>query len=218
MPATKISRRRFLAITGVTVSATALACSGLTILGTRRPSIDFTETTLGENTIPDKILVAYASKAGSTGGVAEAIGKTLADSSAQVDVRLMKDVIDIAPYRAVVAGSAIRMGEWLPEAMQFVQTHQAALAQKPFAAFLVCMTLAKPSAKASQEAAAYLEPVRVLVKPASEGLFAGVMDYSKLSLIDGLMNRAVGGDQPGDYRDWNAIRAWAADLKPILAA
>lgn len=218
MPTKHFSRRDFLKTAGITLSATALTCSGLTMLGARQPDIDFPETTFGEATAPDKILVAYASKAGSTGGIAEAIGKALDDSGVQVDVRLMKDVADIASYRAIVAGSAIRAGEWLPEAMQFVQTHQSTLVQKPFAAFLVCMTLAKPSAKASQEVAAYLEPVRALVKPASEGLFAGVLDYSKLSLIDGLMMRAAGGDQPGDYRDWNAIRAWATDLKPILAA
>ncbi len=216
MPIEHFSRRDFLKSAGITLGASALVCSGLTALGTRRPDIDFPETTFGDPTMPNKVLIAYASKAGSTGGVAKAIGQTLSNGGMQVDVCLMKDVADLAPYRAIVAGSAIRAGEWLPEAMQFVQTHRAALAQKPFAAFLVCMTLAKPSGQASQEAAAYLEPVRALVKPVSEGLFAGVLDYSKLSLIDGLMMRAVGGDQPGDYRDWNAIRVWADGLKSIL--
>lgn len=88
------------------------------------------------------ILIAYASRTGSAGGVAETIGKTLAESGAPVEVRLMKDVQDLAPYRAVVVGSAIRGGKWLPEAMQFMRTHRATLAQKPFAAFLVCITLA----------------------------------------------------------------------------
>jgi menaquinone-dependent protoporphyrinogen oxidase len=218
MPTTKISRRDFLKVAGITLGASAVACSGLTVLGTRQPDIDFTETTFGDTTLPNKILVTYASKAGSTGDVAEAIGKTLAESGAQVDVRLMKDVNDLTPYRAVVAGSAIRRGRWLQDAMHFVETYQAPLAQKPFAAFLVCMTLAHSTTDASrQEVAAYLEPVRALVKPASEGLFAGALDYSKLTMIDGLMMRAVGGDQPGDYRDWNAIRAWATDLKPVLA-
>src|SRR5512139_1369779 len=90
----------------------------------------------------DKILVTYASRLGSTAGVAEAIGKTLMDNGAQVEVRRMEDVTDLTPYSGVVAGSAIRNKQWLPEAVQFVQTHQAALQQKPFAAFLVCMTLA----------------------------------------------------------------------------
>ncbi len=45
--------------------------------------------------------------------------------------RMLKD---LTPYRAVVAGSAMQGAKWLPEALQFVQTHQSALASKPFAA------------------------------------------------------------------------------------
>ena len=56
----------------------------------------------------NKILVTYASRAGSTAEVAEAIGKTLTEGGAQVDVIPMQDVNDLSPYRAVVAGSAIR--------------------------------------------------------------------------------------------------------------
>src|SRR5512139_3569288 len=92
--------------------------------------------------MPDKILVTYASRAGSTAGVAEAIGKTLSEKGAQVDVIPMADVKDLSPYEAVVAGSAIRAAKWLPEAVRFIQTHRSTLAQKPFAMFTVCITLA----------------------------------------------------------------------------
>src|SRR5690349_8630590 len=88
------------------------------------------------------ILVTYASRAGATAGVAQAIGQTLAESGTPVDVRPMDEVTDLSPYRAVVAGSAIQDRQWLPEALQFVRTNQATLARRPFAAFLVCMTLA----------------------------------------------------------------------------
>ena len=168
----------------------------------------------------NKILVAYASRAGSTAGVAEAIGVTLAESGAQVEVRPMNDVKDLAPYRAVVAGSAIHGGRWLPEAMQFMQTHQAALAQKPFAAFLVCMTLAMSNDKYREHVADWLEPVRALVRPVSEGLFAGALDISKVpSFRDRLMFRlsvVFGVWSEGDHRDWNAIRAWAESIRPLL--
>src|SRR3970282_2633114 len=127
----------------------------------------------------DKILVTYASRAGSTGGVAEAIGKTLAESGAQVEVRPMKDVKDLAPYRAVVVGSAIQGGRWLPEAMRFMQTHRAALAQKPFAAFLVCMTMAMKRESWRRAVPDWMAPVRALVKPVKEGYFAGALDISK---------------------------------------
>jgi len=169
----------------------------------------------------NRILVAYASRTGSTAGVVEAIGKTLVEGGAQVEVLPMKDVQDLAPYRAVVAGSAIQGRKWLPEAMQFMQTHQATLAHKPFAAFLVCMTLAMPSAdKYRQGVAAWLEPVRALVKPVSEGLFAGALDISKIpSLGDRLKFRLsviFGVWSEGDHRDWNAICAWAESIRPLL--
>ena len=168
----------------------------------------------------DKFLVAYASRTGSTAEVAKAIGNTLAESGAQVDVLPMQDIKDLAPYQAVVAGSAIRGGKWLPEAMQFMQTHQAALAQKPFAAFLVCMTLAMPKGDYREQVATWLEPVRALVKPVSEGLFAGILDIRQVSSFgDRLKFRlsvAFGVWSEGDHRDWNAIRAWAKSLRPLL--
>ncbi|HML24554.1 MAG TPA: flavodoxin domain-containing protein [Aggregatilinea sp.] len=167
------------------------------------------------------ILVTYASRTGSTIGVAEAIGKVLAESGAQVDVRPMQDVKDLTPYRAVVAGSAIQDGQWLPEAMQFVRTHQTTLAQKPFAAFLVCMTLAMKNENYRRAVVDWLNPVRALVKPVSEGFFAGRLDLSKVpSFRKRIMFRisiATGVWDAGDHRDWDAIRAWARDLAVQLA-
>jgi menaquinone-dependent protoporphyrinogen oxidase len=186
----------------------------------RGVSTDFLEITLGEITMSNRILVAYASRAGSTAGVAEAIGKALANGDIQVDVRPMQEIEDLTPYRAVVAGSAIQKGRWLPEAMQFIQAHQAELAQKPFAAFLVCMTLAMPNNKYREQVADWLKPVSALVRPVSEGLFAGVLDISKIpSFRDRLNFRlsvALGVWSEGDHRDWNAIRAWAESIRPLL--
>ena len=169
----------------------------------------------------DKILVTYASRFGSTAGVAEAIGKTLVKSGAQVDVLPMKDVLNLDPYDAVVAGSAINAGTWLSDAMQFIQTNQAKLAQKPFAAFLVCMTLSmRNAAQYRSHVATWLEPVRSLVKPVSEGLFAGALNISKIpSFGDRLKFRLsvlFGAWAEGDHRDWEAIRLWADNLAPRL--
>jgi menaquinone-dependent protoporphyrinogen oxidase len=172
------------------------------------------------NLMNDKILVTYASRNGSTASVAEAIGKTLAESGAQVDVLPMQAVTDLAPYRAVVAGSAIRAAQWLPEAMQFVQAHRAELARKPFAAFLVCMTLAMKNGNYREQVAAWLDPVCAMVKPVSKGLFAGALDIGKVPTFgDWLKFRLsvkMGVWSEGDHRDWNAIRAWAESLRPLL--
>ena len=163
----------------------------------------------------DKILVAYASRCGSTGGVAEAIGQVLCDGGAAVDVRLVKDVTDVSPYRAVVVGSAIRMGQWLPEAVKFVETHRDALSQVPVAYFAVCMTLAEDTEENRRTVAAHLDPVREQVQPVDVGLFAGAMDYSKLSFVFRLIIKAMKVPE-GDFRNWDAIRNWAANVRPLL--
>lgn len=171
--------------------------------------------------MPNKILVTYASRTGSTAGVAEAIGKTLLDHGAQVDVLPMQDVNDLSSYQAVVAGSGIQGKEWLPEAMQFLRNHRAGLTQKPIAIFAVCMTLAmRDGEKYRPQVSAWLAPVRALVPPVAEGLFAGALDIHKIpSLGDRLKFRLSvmsGVWKEGDHRDWNAIHAWASDLYPKL--
>lgn len=175
---------------------------------------------MNDNDNGAKILVTYASRNGSTAGVAEAIGKTLAQSGASVDVLPMQVVEDLAPYRAVVAGSAIQAAQWLPEAMQFVQSHRAELSRKPFAAFLVCMTLAMKNGDYRQQVAAWLDPVRALAPLVSAGLFAGALDTHKIkSLGDRMKFRLsvlMGVWSEGDHRDWNAIHAWAESLRPLL--
>lgn len=168
-----------------------------------------------------KILVTYASRSGSTAGVAEAIGKTLAECGAIVDVRPMTEVDDLSTYRAVVAGSAIQGQKWLPEAMRFLKIHQAALAQRPFAAFLVCITLSmKGGEQYRQGVSTWMAPVRALVHPVCEGLFAGVLDFNKMPLtFNTLMMRIpvmMKLWQVGDHRDWDAIHDWAGSLTRLL--
>jgi menaquinone-dependent protoporphyrinogen IX oxidase len=153
--------------------------------------------------------------------VAEAIATTLSESGADVDVISMNDVKDVAQYQAIVAGSAIRGAKGLPEAANFIQTHRSILAQKKFAMFTVCITMAMKNAENYRPGVlGWIAPVRAMVKPLSEGVFAGRLDFNKLPLTwDTLMLRftvALGIFPRGDHRDWKAIRSWAEDLKPLL--
>ena len=168
----------------------------------------------------NKILIAYASRTGTTVGVAEAIGKTLAEHGAEVDVRAMKDVSDLSAYTAVIVGSAIQNRQWLPEAMDFIRANRAVLNTMPVAAFLVCMTLAMRRGDYREQVSAWLDPVRALVKPVSVGLFPGALDINKIpSRSDRLKFRLsvlFGVWTEGDHREWGAIRAWANSLPPLL--
>jgi menaquinone-dependent protoporphyrinogen oxidase len=169
----------------------------------------------------DKILITYASHTGSTAEIAETIGKRLTDCGAQVEVLPMQDVKDLSLYRAVVAGSAIRGSKWLPEAMDFIRNHRAELARKRVATFTVCITLAMSNSDPYRQAVTkWIQPVRAQVKPVSEGLFAGMLDFNKLPLNwDTLKLRAVvalGIFPIDDRRDWNAIGKWAESIHPLL--
>jgi menaquinone-dependent protoporphyrinogen oxidase len=169
----------------------------------------------------EKILVTYASRAGSTAEVAKAIGQTLREGGAQVDVRPMKEVEDLSPYRAVVAGSAIRGGKWLPEAMRFMHAHQVELTNRTCATFMVCITLGMRNGEKYRDGLRdWMAESRSLARPVSEGMFAGMLDFSKVPLtFNTLLMRLmvmIGVFPRGDHRDWGAIRTWAESLVPLL--
>jgi len=168
-----------------------------------------------------KILVTYASRTGSTTQIAEAIHKTLVKNGEEADLLLIENVNDLSPYHAVIIGSPIRKSQWLPEGMQFLQIHRAELARKRVATFTVCITMAMSNTELYQDAVRqWIAPVRALLHPISEGLFAGRLDFNKLPwTLDTLLLRitvAFGVFPKGDHRDWNAIDAWAQDLPPLL--
>jgi len=173
------------------------------------------------NRMNDKILVTYASRTGTTAGVADAIGKTLSGKGASVDVIAMKDVKNIEQYSAVVAGSAIQAAKWLPEAIDFLVANKNELVKKPFAAFQVCMTLAMPNGeKYRQGVSAWMDPVRNIVKPLKEGIFAGKLTLKEVpSFSDRLKFRIsilIGVWKEGDHRNWDEIKKWSEELHGLL--
>lgn len=167
-----------------------------------------------------KILVTYATRAGSTGGVARGIGAVLARNGFQVLVKPLQEISDISDYDAVVMGSAIQNQRWLPEALDFLQSHRAALRQKPFAAFLVCITMSMKNPRYHSGVREWLQPVRALVPPMQEGYFAGMLKFDRLPLnFQTLLMRGVvllRVWRQGDHRDWDAINAWAQSLAERL--
>jgi menaquinone-dependent protoporphyrinogen oxidase len=166
-----------------------------------------------------RILVAYATTFGSTAEIAEAIGAALRHDHTEVDVREVLDVDDLRPYDAVVVGSAIYNGEWLPEAVQFVRLHEATLCRMPVAYFAACMIVQRPTPQHQRTARLYVDAVQQTapsIQPVDVGVFTGNLRYRNLPLLERIEFFFLSRLPSGDFRDWNAIWAWAAAVRPAL--
>jgi menaquinone-dependent protoporphyrinogen oxidase len=204
-----MGRRGFLKTGCLTIAGVSLACVGggaFSVL--YQPEVNLPAATLGPANSARRVLIAYASKAGSTAEMAARMGEEIARTGAQVDVKPVGQVTGLNGYQSVVLGSAIRMGSPLPEAMRFVEAHQAVLQQAPFHVFIGCMTLNEDTPENRVKVSAYLDPLRAVVKPASEGLFAGKMDMNTIKLYERLIILAMKSPQ-GDFRRWDQVTAWA---------
>jgi menaquinone-dependent protoporphyrinogen oxidase len=204
----EMSRREFVRL-GVCVGV-GVATAGVAGCGPKKdetsvetPSSSYAE----ENTMGQRVLVGYATGKGSTVGVAEAIGKQLGERGYSVDVKPMTSAGQLGSYDAFVLGSAINGGQWLPEAVQFVERNASALGAKPVAAFAVHGMNAGDDEKQTAKRLAYLDAVRKHLTLADEGYFLG--DMGKMGGIATLAFKAFGGAGEGDMRDWDAIRTWA---------
>ena len=208
----RVNRRDFLALSVGLVTAMSLGGTGAGAC--HAAEIRFPEGRCGgEKNVEKKVLVTYASKYGSTGGVADAIGEELCSKEVATDVLLIKNVSNISSYQAVVIGSAIYMGKWMSEAVDFVKKNKDILRQVPVGYFFACMTLSRPTEEKRAEVLSYMDPIIKAVpeiKPVGIGTFAGALDYNNLSWLNKKILKSKGTPE-GDFRDWKAIRAWTRD-------
>ena len=168
-----------------------------------------------------RLLVAYSGEFGTTHEIAEVIGQTLRDASTEVDLRQIIDVHDLAPYQAVVVGSAIYNGAWLPEAVEFVRYFEARLSRMPVAYFAVSMTMRTDTPANRRTVLAYLAPVRAAapaVQPVGIGLFAGRLQYRNLPLLTRLFFWLQSRLPSGDFRNWSTIQNWVREIRPALVS
>ncbi len=152
-----------------------------------------------------RILVAYATKHGSTAGVAEAVARELNEAGLEVRVAAFPAVDSLEGYDGVVLGAPLYMGKPLDLAA-FVARHRDALARMPVAAFAAGLTPAAPEPKPEQVEQARKALIDGLspVRPVAATLFAGALDPAKMGLAERTMTRLLKAPS-GDFRDWDAI-------------
>jgi menaquinone-dependent protoporphyrinogen oxidase len=102
------------------------------------------EASRAHDTSREKGVLAYASKYGSTKGVAERIAARLAKHGNRVELRPVDEVDGVDAYSAVVLGSAVFNQAWMIEATEFVQRNQSGLSGRP-----VWISASGPSATTS---------------------------------------------------------------------
>jgi menaquinone-dependent protoporphyrinogen oxidase len=164
-----------------------------------------------------RVLVAYATKHGATAEIAEKIGQTLREAGLPADVLPAKRVGDLTPYKAVVLGSAVYVGHWRKEAIEFLKANEKALT-----GLAVWLFSTGPTGKGDPAGLMKgwrfpkaLQPVADRIQPREIAVFHGALDQKKLSMVDKWMIKKVKAPL-GDFRDWNAVTSWAAVIASTL--
>src|SRR6266849_374707 len=155
------------------------------------------------------VLVTYASKHGSTQGIAERIAEQLRQLGKEAETRSVDEVSDPGSYEAFVIGSAVYYGSWLKEATEWVHRNQAVLAQHPVWLFSVG-PLGTEVSDAEQQPMEMAEFQHTLGLR-DQRIFFGALDHSRLSFAERVMVKAVRAPE-GDFRNWEAIEAWASSI------
>jgi len=172
------------------------------------------------------ILVGYATAHESTKGIAKAIGETLTRAGLDAEVRPMDEIYTLDAYDAVVLGSAIHGGSWLPEAASFVEVRAAQLAARPVWLFSVS-SVGETSSVFGPKVAGFMRRMRTetkeiagfrkLFRPRDHRSFAGAIERAHWNLAGDLFLKAFGGSY-GDHRDWVDIATWADGIARELRA
>jgi len=152
------------------------------------------------------VLVAYATKYGSTQEVAEVIATTLREYGCEVEVRPAREVRSLQGYNAVVLGAALYIGRWHADARNFLKRHHTVLSRLPVAIF----ALGPLDATEKQWQDARTQLNQALAKeswlsPVSIEMFGGVINPAKLHFPFNHM-------PAGDARNWTVIRSFAESV------
>jgi len=161
-----------------------------------------------------RVMVACASKHGATEGIAEAIAERLQQLGHDAVAVRISDVTDLEGVHAVVLGSAIYAGSWMKEATEFAEANADALSKLPV--WLFSSGPLGTEVHDDEEQPRQLADLKEKLRPRAHRLFFGALDRETLGFGERMMVKAVRAPE-GDFRDWNAIGAWADEIARELA-
>lgn len=174
-----------------------------------------------------KVLVAYASRHGSTAGIADRIAAVLNEAGHAATVAPVEDAGPVEDYDAVVLGAAAYMFHWLKPAVRFARKHRAALARRPvwlFSSGPLGTDEVDADGRDVRAAARprEFEKLTRALAPRGERVFFGAYDPAQETVglgerIARAMPAARDALPAGDFRDWNDIEAWARQIAAELA-
>jgi menaquinone-dependent protoporphyrinogen oxidase len=157
------------------------------------------------------ILVAYATKFGSTREVAERVSARLRERGLETELRAAGEVKSLDGYDAVVFGGALYMFRLIREGRRFLSHKRKGLSRLPVAIFAM-----GPTEQVEQQfvdARRHLDKTLLKLRgvvPVAVTIFGGVFDATKLKFP--YANAGTRAMPPADLRDWKAIEAWADAL------
>jgi menaquinone-dependent protoporphyrinogen oxidase len=155
-----------------------------------------------------RVLVTAATKYGATGEIAQAIGAVLSERGLDTTVAPPEQVQAIDDYDAVVLGSAVYAGHWLTPAREFVDRCRDALAARPVWLFSSGPIGDPPK---PEEDPVDVAEIMGATKAREHRVFAGKLVKKQLRFPDKAIAAALRVPE-GDFRDWEEVKAWAAEI------
>lgn len=165
-----------------------------------------------------KMLIAYASRLGSTREIAERLAGRLQVHGFETSAIRADAVSDVMGYEAVVVGSAVYAGTWMDEATRFIDANRSVLASRPIWLFSSGPVGHLPGT-VEPSAPAIVRRLMSAVHGRGHRVFFGAFDRATVDASDlGRADRFIAKRfvPTGDFRDWEAIDRWADDIAAEL--
>jgi menaquinone-dependent protoporphyrinogen oxidase len=166
--------------------------------------------------MPNTVLVAYATRHGSTAGIAERIAVALRTRAIDADVVAVEDVRDPDGYDGYVLGSAVYAGSWLGSMKAFIHRDRATLRRHPVWLFSSGPLSTEPS-ELAEAAPRDIAGIEREIEARGHTVFPGAWrrDVEPVGVLEKVMHAIPAAREAlpeGDFRDWAAIDGYAASV------